>query len=48
MVHDDCYPLPERIFKKALKENYNQKQKFNTELTVQQVRDQIDIPEFEH
>ncbi|CAL5330338.1 unnamed protein product [Camellia sinensis] len=42
-IHRDCYPLPESVFRRAIKENYSEKNKFDTDLTVQQVKKLIEL-----
>ncbi|KAL0371386.1 UNVERIFIED_CONTAM: hypothetical protein Sangu_0456700 [Sesamum angustifolium] len=43
-VHKDCLPLPESMFKKAIKDSYDEKtRKFKTELSMKQVKHLIDL-----
>ncbi|MCL7023970.1 hypothetical protein MKW94_024357 [Papaver nudicaule] len=43
-VHKDCFPMPEDVFKKAIKDKNSDKTgRFQTELTVQQVKKLTDL-----
>ncbi|XP_035549200.1 uncharacterized protein LOC109005534 [Juglans regia] len=42
-IEKDSLPLLEDVFKKATKENYNEKHKFKTELTVKQARNLVKL-----
>ncbi|KAI3449555.1 hypothetical protein Pfo_006220 [Paulownia fortunei] len=44
ILHKACLPLPESMFKKAIKDSYDERtRKFRTELTVKQVKHLIDL-----
>ncbi|KAM7272536.1 hypothetical protein ACFE04_027199 [Oxalis oulophora] len=42
-IHKDCYPVPEKLFKMAIKENYDDNRKFKIELTFNQVRKLMEL-----
>ncbi|KAK3023666.1 hypothetical protein RJ639_043547 [Escallonia herrerae] len=42
-VYQDCYPLPESTFSEAIKENYDERNKFDTELSLNQVRKLMEL-----